>query len=42
MEAVIGMVISFCMCMYFSWQIGLIALGLSPLMVAGGYFMSAL
>ena len=42
MEAGFGMIISFCMCMYYSWQIGLIAFGLSPLMVSGGYFMSAL
>lgn len=29
------------MTLYFSWQVGIIAIVFSPLMVAGGYFMSS-
>ena len=41
-ESILGILISSAMCLYFSWQIGLIAIVMSPLMVFGGFFMSAL
>lgn len=41
MEAILGILVSCGMCLYFSWQVGLIAIVLSPLMVFGGFFMSA-
>ena len=41
-ESVAGLLVSCAMCLYFSWQIGLIAICLSPLMVIGGFLMSSL
>ena len=40
-ESILGLIISSFMCLYFSWQVGLIAIILSPLMVFGGFFMSS-
>lgn len=40
-EATMGLVISCAMCLFFSWQVGLIAIILSPMMVFGGFFMSS-
>lgn len=41
-ESILGIIISSALCLYFSWQIGLIAIVMSPLMVFGGFFMSSL
>ena len=41
LEAALGLLISSAMCLFFSWQVGLIAIVLSPLMVFGGFFMSS-
>lgn len=41
LESLLGLIVSSVMCLYFSWQVGLIAIVLSPLMVFGGFFMSS-
>lgn len=41
MESILGLIISSALCLWFSWQIGLIAIVLSPMMVFGGFFMSS-
>ena len=41
LESALGLLISSVMCLHFSWQVGLIAIVLSPLMVFGGFFMSS-
>jgi hypothetical protein len=41
-ESILGLIISCSISLYFSWQIGLIAIVLSPLMVIGGFLMSNL
>jgi len=41
LESILGIVISSSLCLYFSWQVGLIAIILSPMMVLGGFFMSS-
>jgi ATP-binding cassette subfamily B (MDR/TAP) protein 1 len=41
LESILGIVVSSGMCLYFSWQVGIIAIVLSPMMVFGGFFMSS-
>jgi len=41
LESILGLVISSTLCLSFSWQVGLIAIALSPMMVLGGFFMSS-
>lgn len=41
LESLFGLIVASSMCLYFSWQVGLIAIVLSPLMVFGGFFMSS-
>ena len=41
LEAILGLILSSTLCLYFSWQVGLIAIILSPMMVIGGFFMSS-
>lgn len=36
-----GLIIASSLCLYFSWQVGLIAIVMSPMMVFGGFFMSS-
>lgn len=41
LESILGLLVSSGMCLYFSWQVGIIAIILSPMMVFGGFFMSS-
>jgi ABC-type multidrug transport system fused ATPase/permease subunit len=41
LESILGLIVSSAMCLYLSWQVGLIAIILSPMMVFGGFFMSS-
>jgi ABC-type multidrug transport system fused ATPase/permease subunit len=41
LEAILGLVLSSALCLWFSWQVGLITIILSPMMVFGGFFMSS-
>lgn len=40
-ESIMGIIVSSGLCLYFSWQVGIIAIIMSPLMVFGGFFMSS-
>lgn len=40
-ESILGIIVSSALCLWFNWQIGLIAIVMSPLMVFGGFFMSS-
>lgn len=42
LESILGLIIASGLCLYFSWQVGLIAIVMSPMMVFGGFFMSSL
>jgi len=41
LESILGIIVSSGLCLFFSWQVGLIAIVLSPMMVFGGFFMSS-
>ena len=41
LESIMGLIIASSLCLYFSWQVGLIAIVMSPMMVFGGFFMSS-